>query len=152
MIIESHNLKELRQKLKDKKIVLALGCFDLLHGGHLQYLKKAAALGDILVVHVANNERVKLLKGEDRPLIDLRERMEIIDSLRFVDYVTSHPEVKSDIAVEEILKTLRPDIFANGSDKRNEKIKKISPNTNIVIIPELETISTTKILNKLGLS
>jgi rfaE bifunctional protein nucleotidyltransferase chain/domain len=94
------------------KIVLANGCFDLLHVGHISYLEGAKQLGDVLIVGINCDLQVRLLKGENRPFIPERERAEIISSLRAVDYVTIFPEPM----VIELIKTIRPDFYAKGTD------------------------------------
>ncbi|HLM60338.1 MAG TPA: adenylyltransferase/cytidyltransferase family protein, partial [Pyrinomonadaceae bacterium] len=95
-----------------KKIVLANGCFDFFHVGHIRYLAGAKALGDFLIVGVNADEQVRKLKGENRPLIPEQERAEIISALRFVDYVTIFAEP----TVEELIRAIRPDIHAKGTD------------------------------------
>lgn len=94
------------------KIVLANGCFDFFHVGHIRYLAGAKALGDCLIVGVNSDEEVRKLKGENRPLVPEQERAEIISALRFVDYVTIFPEP----TVEELIRALRPDFHAKGTD------------------------------------
>src|SRR3954464_8570705 len=74
------------------RIVLANGCFDILHVGHVRYLEGARALGDLLVVGINADEQVRILKGEGRPLVPERERAEIVAGLRAVDFVTIFPE------------------------------------------------------------
>ena len=93
-------------------IVLANGCFDFFHVGHIRYLAEAKTLGDYLIVGINSDEQVRKLKGENRPLITEQERAEIISALRFVDYVTIFPEP----TVEELIRALRPDFHAKGTD------------------------------------
>ncbi len=95
-----------------KKIVLANGCFDFFHVGHIRYLAGAKALGDCLIVAVNADEQVRKLKGENRPLTSEQERAEIISALKFVDYVT----IFSEPTVEELIRTVRPDFHAKGTD------------------------------------
>ena len=94
------------------RIVLANGCFDLFHVGHIRYLASAKALGDCLIVGINSDEQVRKLKGANRPFILENERAEIISALRFVDYVTIFAEP----TVEELIRALRPDIHAKGTD------------------------------------
>ncbi|MFQ6083525.1 MAG: adenylyltransferase/cytidyltransferase family protein [Candidatus Aminicenantia bacterium] len=101
-----------QEKIKGKKIVLANGCFDLIHVGHIRYLKESKKKGDILIVAINNDTSVRKLKGKGRPLMKEEERAEIVSSFSFVDYVTIFPEIN----VEKILLTLKPDIHAKGSD------------------------------------
>lgn len=94
------------------RIVLANGCFDLLHVGHVRYLEGARQLGDVLIVGINADEQVRLLKGEGRPFVPERERAELVASLRVVDYVT----IFSEPTVEEIIRAVRPDFHAKGTD------------------------------------
>ncbi|MFL6208066.1 MAG: adenylyltransferase/cytidyltransferase family protein [Pyrinomonadaceae bacterium] len=100
------------------RIVLANGCFDIVHVGHVRYLEAAKALGDLLVVGVNADEQVRRLKGPGRPFVSERERAEVIASLRAVDFVTVFPEP----TVEALLKALRPDIHAKGTDYMEETV------------------------------
>lgn len=93
-------------------IVMANGCFDILHVGHVRYLQAARALGDCLVVAVNTDESARLLKGPGRPYTPLAERVEIIAALECVDYVT----VFGEPTAEQTLRLLRPDIHAKGTD------------------------------------
>jgi D-glycero-beta-D-manno-heptose 1-phosphate adenylyltransferase len=100
------------------RIVLANGCFDLLHVGHIRYLEGAKALGDLLVVGVNSDEQVRQQKGEGRPFMPERERAEIIASIRAVDFVTIFTEP----TVEQLLLSIRPDIHAKGTDYSEESV------------------------------
>lgn len=95
-----------------RKIVVANGCFDLFHVGHIRYLAGARALGDCLIVGVNSDEQVRRLKGENRPFTTEQERAEIIAALRFVDFVT----IFNEPTVEELLRAVRPDFHAKGTD------------------------------------
>jgi rfaE bifunctional protein nucleotidyltransferase chain/domain len=101
-----------RLKARGKTVVFANGCFDLLHVGHLRYLKGSKALGDVLVVALNTDASVRRLKGPTRPLMAFKERAEIISALACVDYVTGFGEPKA----EKTLKILRPNIQAKGTD------------------------------------
>lgn len=94
------------------RIVLANGCFDLFHVGHVRYLAGARALGDCLIVGINSDDQVRHLKGDKRPFMPEAERAEIIAALRFVDYVTIFPEP----TVEELIRAIRPDFHAKGTD------------------------------------
>lgn len=100
------------------RIVLANGCFDILHVGHVRYLEGARALGDLLVVAINSDEQVSRLKGAGRPLVPESERAEIIAALRSVDLVTIFPEP----TVEALLRAIRPDIHAKGTDYTVETV------------------------------
>ena len=102
--------KELRQQ--GKKIVLANGCFDILHVGHVRYLRGARAEGDALVVGVNADAGVSGLKGSGRPVLNERARALLVAALREVDYVVIFPEPN----VDALLADLRPDVHAKGTD------------------------------------
>ena len=100
------------------RVVLANGCFDILHVGHVRYLEGAKALGDLLVVGVNSDAQVREQKGEGRPFIPERERAEIIAAVRAVDFVTIFQEP----TVEQLLLAIRPDIHAKGTDYTEETV------------------------------
>lgn len=101
---------ELRQN--GAKIVLANGCFDLFHVGHIRYLSGAKELGNFLIVGLNSDEQVRKLKGENRPFMPETERAEIISALRFVDFVT----IFNEPTVEQLIRAIRPDFHAKGTD------------------------------------
>jgi rfaE bifunctional protein nucleotidyltransferase chain/domain len=100
------------------RIVLANGCFDILHVGHIRYLEGAKALGDLLIVGINGDEQVRIQKGQGRPLVPERERAEIIAAIRAVDFVTIFPEP----TVEQLLLSIRPHIHAKGTDYTEETV------------------------------
>jgi len=101
-----------------KKMVLANGAFDVLHVGHLRYLEGAKAEGDILVVAINSDDSVRELKGASRPVLLCEERMALVAALRPVDFVTSF----SESTVENVLRTLKPDVHAKGTDYTAENV------------------------------
>ncbi len=101
-----------------QRIVLANGCFDIMHVGHVRYLEAARQLGDLLVVGINSDEQVRRLKGTNRPLVPERERAEIIAAVRAVDLVTVFPEP----TVEALLLAIRPDVHAKGTDYTEETV------------------------------
>lgn len=107
-----------RLKEEGKVIVLANGCFDLIHIGHIRYLKGAKALGDVLVVGVNSDRSVKQIKDEKRPLMNQDERAEIVSAFECVDYVV----VFEQPTVEELILTLKPHYHAKGTDYTEESV------------------------------
>ena len=99
-------------------IILANGCFDLIHAGHIRYLSGAKELGGFLVVGINSDRQVCTLKGDGRPFIAEAERAEIISSLRFVDAVT----IFDDPTVDELIDDIRPDIHAKGTDYTTDTV------------------------------
>jgi rfaE bifunctional protein nucleotidyltransferase chain/domain len=100
------------EKGRGRRVVLANGCFDLIHVGHVRYLRGAAERGDVLVVALNGDRSVRAIKGPGRPLMPQAERAEILSALECVDYVTIFRELN----VEKVLRVLRPDVHAKGSD------------------------------------
>jgi len=116
-------LSELRrtiaaEKAKGKTVVLANGCFDFIHVGHIRYLRAARAKGDILVVALNSDSSVRRLKGEGRPILPQKERAEILAAFSFVDYVT----IFGESMVTKVLLALKPDIHVKGSDYSKETV------------------------------
>jgi rfaE bifunctional protein nucleotidyltransferase chain/domain len=95
-----------------KRIVFANGCFDLLHVGHIRYLQKARALGDVLILGINSDASVAALKGKGRPLQPEAERAEILAALDCVDYVLLFDA----LTVDGILREIQPDVHAKGTD------------------------------------
>ncbi len=105
-------LQELPRYIRGKKVVLANGCFDLLHVGHIRYLNAARRLGDLLIVAVNGDRSVRRLKGAGRPILTEKERALLLTSLRCVDYLVIFNEPN----VSKILRFLKPSIHAKGTD------------------------------------
>lgn len=143
---------EYRKKLKKrkKKVVFTNGCFDIIHYGHIQYLFKAAELGDSLFVGLNSDWSVKKLKGEERPIYPENERAEILSAIECVDVVTIFDEETP----LNLISLLLPDILVKGGDyKINEVVGKDVVEKNggkVVIIPYLNGHSTTDILKRAG--
>lgn len=106
------------ERSRGSKIILANGCFDIIHAGHIRYLAGAKELGGFLIVGLNSDAQVGVLKGDGRPYINERERAEIISSLRFVDAVTIFEEP----TVNELIDAIRPDIHAKGTDYTTETV------------------------------
>lgn len=121
-----HQLKKIisAHEKRGRRIVLANGCFDLIHLGHIRYLKEAKKRGDILVVALNSDSSVRKLKGKGRPILNQKERAEIISSFYFVDYITFFNETN----VARVLLALKPDFHAKGSDY------------TVKTVPEKETV------------
>ncbi len=95
-----------------RRLVLANGCFDLLHVGHVRYLEEARRLGDVLIVGLNSDASVRRLKGAGRPLVPAAERAELLGALRAVDAVV----LFDDDTAEALIARLRPDVHAKGTD------------------------------------
>jgi rfaE bifunctional protein nucleotidyltransferase chain/domain len=107
-----------RARSEGKRIILANGCFDILHVGHIRYLEAARAEGDLLVVGVNSDDSVRGLKGEGRPVLSEQARAKLVAALAAVDYVL----IFSEANVEALLEGLRPHAHAKGTDYARETV------------------------------
>lgn len=119
-IVPRHELRALLSKAKKagKRVVLANGCFDTLHVGHIRYLEGAKREGDILVVAVNADASVRHLKGTGRPVLNEQARAQLVAALRAVDYVLVFHEPN----VEKLLEEFLPDVHAKGTDYTAETV------------------------------
>lgn len=138
------------ERKKGSRVVLANGCFDVLHVGHVRYLAGARELGEVLVVGINSDKEVERLKGPGRPILPASERAEIVAALESVTYVTVFDEP----TVEELLLALKPDVHAKGTDYTEDSV----PERNVVrsyggrvaIVGDPKDHSTSAILARLG--
>ena len=150
-ILDKKILKEKLDMLRreGKKIAFTNGCFDILHIGHVRYLREAKKTADVLVLALNSDTSVQSIKGEKRPLVPEEERAEILAALEFIDFVTIFPE----LTPLELINYLKPDILIKGGDWPEEKVvgrdnvKKWGGLT--ILIPEVEGKSTTNIVEKI---
>ena len=149
------NREELVQRINaDRKngarIILANGCFDVLHVGHVRYLAGARELGDVLVVGVNSDDQVARLKGPNRPVLPAEERAEIVAALEPVSYVTVFDEP----TVEQLLLALKPDVHAKGTDYTEDSVPERdvvrSYGGKVAIVGDPKDHSTSAILARLG--
>ena len=132
-----------------KKVVFTNGCFDILHLGHVRYLREAKKLGDILIIGLNSDNSVSALKGPSRPYISEMERAEILASLEFVDYVVIFEEVRPD----NLIRLVKPDIHVKGGDYKVSELpeRKIveALGGKVVVIPPIKGRSTTGIVERI---
>jgi len=147
-------LSALKKEIEAKKeagelIVFSNGCFDILHVGHIRYLKKAASLGDKLVLAVNSDRSVKELKGKRRPFVPEAERLELLAALEMIDYLI----LFSEIDAKDLLEKIKPQIYVKGGDYRIEDLPEAETVYNyggkIVLITEIKGKSTTNIIKKI---
>ena len=105
-------------RARDNKVVFTNGCFDILHAGHVAYLEEAKALGDYLVVGVNDDDSVRRLKGAERPIVGLEDRMAVLAGLAAVDWVVAFGEDTPARLIEQVL----PDVLVKGGDWKPEQI------------------------------
>ncbi len=141
-----NELKEITVRLKGegKKIVFTNGCFDLLHLGHIRYLKEAKKLGDILIVGLNSDASVKRLKPQ-RPIIEESQRAEVLAALEMVDFVT----LFSEDTPYELIKSIRPDVLVKGGDWKKEDIVGSDLVAETHSLPFVPGVSTSAIINKI---
>tara|TARA_B100000900_G_scaffold363997_1_gene338358 strand:+ start:601 stop:2052 length:1452 start_codon:yes stop_codon:yes gene_type:complete len=148
---ESSSIKDINLiKRESGKIVFTNGCFDILHLGHIDYLKKAKKLGNILVVGINTDESIKRIKGKLRPINSLDARLMILQSLNMVDYVIPFEEDNP----LNLIKSLKPDVLVKGGDYSLEEIVGYdfvkSYGGEVKTIEFLKGFSTTKIIKKIN--
>ena len=144
----------IKDKLKEdnKKIVLTCGCFDILHVGHLDILKKSREFGDKLIVCLSSDEQIKYLKGENRPINNLEDRLKLFSVIPYVDYVYvyyENLENDNETELDKIMNIIEPDVWTKGGDYTKENIYKKHPGLgNIELIDTVIGKSTTSIIKK----
>jgi rfaE bifunctional protein nucleotidyltransferase chain/domain len=143
-------------KNNNKTITLTCGCFDILHVGHLNLLEESKKLSDILIVLLSSDEQIKFLKGENRPINNENDRINLFKIIPFVDYIIPYKENLQNYN-EEILDNyiniIKPDIWTKGSDYKIEDIIKLHPSIkNVKLINLFEGKSTTNIVNSIAKS
>jgi rfaE bifunctional protein nucleotidyltransferase chain/domain len=111
-------LEDLPERVAGRRVVLANGCFDILHVGHIRYLQAARKLGDLLVVAVNDDRSVRGLKGPGRPILPVEDRMTLVAAIECVDYVVSFPEPD----VGHVIEVLRPAVHAKGTDYTEDSV------------------------------
>jgi rfaE bifunctional protein nucleotidyltransferase chain/domain len=138
-----------RAKRNHQKVVFTNGCFDILHRGHIEYLKRAKGFGDLLIVGLNSDSSVKKIKGEKRPIMPQEDRAEILASLGMTDYVCIFEEETP----QKIICALIPDVLVKGGDYKKKKIvgKEVveSFGGKVFAIKEVRGKSTKNIIQKI---
>lgn len=137
-------------RVSGARVVLANGCFDVLHVGHVRYLQGAKALGDLLVVGVNSDDQVRRLKGPGRPVTSAHERAEIVAAIESVDLVTIFPEP----TVEALLLAIKPDVHAKGTDYTEDTVPERevvrSYGGRVAIVGDHKDHSTSELIERLS--
>ncbi len=132
-----------------RRIVFTNGCFDILHHGHVAYLNRAKALGDVLVVGVNSDGGVRRLKGSDRPLNTLDDRMAVLGALSCIDHLVAF----DDDTPAGLIRAVRPDVFVKGGDYRPDTLPEAPLVTQlggeVVLLPYLEDHSTSSVIQRI---
>jgi rfaE bifunctional protein nucleotidyltransferase chain/domain len=136
-------------KASGKKVGFTNGCFDIIHLGHVRYLRDAKKLCDALVVGVNSDASVKRIKGDGRPVNDERVRTEVLSALESVDYITMFGEDTP----EELIRKITPDVLFKGGDWKEENIVGAdhvkAHGGKVKVIPYVEGFSTTDIIERM---
>ena len=134
---------------RGRRGVFTNGCFDILHRGHVAYLNRAKALGDVLVVGVNSDRSVRRLKGPDRPLNRLEDRMEVLGALSCIDHLVAFD---ADTPAE-LIEAARPEVFVKGGDYSPEDLPEAPLverlGGKVVLLPYLEDHSTTAVIERI---
>lgn len=142
--------KVLNEKHPGAKVVATNGCFDVLHVGHLRYLKESKKLADLLVVGLNSDESVKALKGESRPINSELDRAELVAALEPVDYVVIFDEIDAC----NFLKAVKPSIYSKGGDYQAENLPEyptaLELGTKIVFVDLIPGKSSSNTIDKLA--
>lgn len=152
IILNWEKLTLFREKWRrqGKKVVFTNGCFDLLHAGHVWLFKEARKLGDILIVAVNSDASLRRLKGPKRPVFPLKERLEVLAAIEFIDVLTVFPQDTP----QKILSLLRPDVLVKGGDWPLDQVvgrKEVEESGGrVVLIPYIEGLSTTELIKKIS--
>ncbi len=132
-----------------KKVVFTNGCFDIIHGGHIEFLQRAKALGDVLVVGLNSDDSVRHLKGDGRPIKNEHERANILSALKYVDYIT----IFNELTPESLIRGVRPDVLVKGDDYKLEEVvgRDIveSYGARVELVPIVQGLSTTGTVEKI---
>lgn len=155
MLIDKSYLNLIKKQNPNKKVIFVRGTFDILHDGHIDFLKRSKNYGDILVVGVPKDEHVKLRKGENRPVMNFIQRTEVLDSIKFVDYVVEIEDTSNkDRDIEStlsILHNLKPDFFVTTYVKWKSQIIEINNfGTDLIVVKENRINSTTNLISKIN--
>ncbi len=141
--------RRLAEERAGKRVALTNGCFDVLHVGHVRLIREAAELGDLLVVALNDDGSTRRNKGPERPLVPLAERMELVDALRGVDYVTSFGEPTAG----PLLDAVRPDLHVKGTDWTAETVPErdvvLAYGGRVVIAGDPKDHSSTALIERL---
>ena len=150
MRVINGNLEELKRVVDEvrkggKRIVFTNGCFDILHAGHADYLEKAKALGDFLIVGMNSDESIRRIKGSKRPIVPQEMRAKLLSSLKPVDLVF----IFSEETPLKVIETVRPDVLVKGADWPLEKIVGRELAGKVERIAFSYEISTSKIIERI---
>jgi D-beta-D-heptose 7-phosphate kinase/D-beta-D-heptose 1-phosphate adenosyltransferase len=150
-VLELNEVKQVVSLAKSvgKSIVFTNGCFDLIHGGHIEFLQQAKKQGDILILGLNSDESVRVIKGDGRPIKTQGERANILSALQDVDYIT----IFNEATPESLIREIRPDVLVKGDDYKMEDVvgREIveSYGARVALIPIVKGLSTSMTVDKI---
>jgi len=153
-VVTSKELEPFLPRKKEDRIVLTGGCFDILHIGHVRFLSEAKGMGDYLVVLLESDEKVKNLKGENRPVFVQEERAEVLSALRSVDLVVLLQAMESDSDYVDLVMSIKPDIIAVTEGDPHIELKRQQAREVGAMLKRIsltKTFSTSKLANIFGM-
>ena len=145
------DLIKIRRDLKraGKRVVFTNGCFDLIHGGHISLFKRAKKWGDALIVALNTDASVRKIKGPSRPIFPLKERLEVLEAIESIDYLTWFSEETP----QKIIAALLPDVLVKGGDWKPQEVvgkrEVEAAGGRVVIIPYLKGHSSSAVIHKI---
>ncbi len=147
------NIKELNKVLKsliNKKIVFTNGVFDIIHPGHIELLEFAKKNGDVLIIGINDDNSVKNIKGKNRPIFNLNERMELLEAIEYIDYIIPFSQ---DTPLDLINKLFRIDVLVKGGDYKPDEVvgkKEVESTGGKLLLFKFQTnYSTSSIIKKI---
>lgn len=155
-ILTVHDIQSIIPLIRKRvqKLVIVGGCFDVLHIGHIIFLQEAKKMGDILLVLLESDQKVRKIKGPNRPLFTQKERALVLSSLAPVDFVVLLPMMKIDKDYSDIVDKLKPQIIAVTEHDPMITIKKLQAETTggtVKVVPHVKTFSSSKLAQLLGI-
>jgi D-beta-D-heptose 7-phosphate kinase/D-beta-D-heptose 1-phosphate adenosyltransferase len=143
-VIDDNETNKL-ENFRNKNVVFTNGCFDIVHSAHLKLLNFCREKADILIVGLNSDASIKQLKGDNRPINDLSERIEFLSNLKFIDYIV----VFNELTPYNILKHIKPDIIVKGGDYTIENIVGAEFAKDIILFDYIQNKSTSLVVKKI---
>ncbi|GAA4312199.1 D-glycero-beta-D-manno-heptose 1-phosphate adenylyltransferase [Compostibacter hankyongensis] len=139
-------------RAQGRRIVFTNGCFDILHSGHVSFLKRAGKLGDVLIVGINNDDSITRLKGRERPVNPLKDRVEVLSALDTVHHVIAFGKTGDDTPVE-LIRVVKPDVFVKGGDYTKDRLPEAAVvekfGGEVVLLEQVPDHSTSRVIRRI---
>jgi len=151
VIYNNEHLAMIVNNLKEQRIILTSGCFDILHSGHINFLKEAKLLGNKLFVCLSSDNEIKKYKTPNRPINNLNDRLNVLKGISYIDYIILFDEIDivNETSLDDIIRIVKPFYWVKGSDYDESEIYKKHTNISVNIIKNIPNISSSHIINKI---